>query len=607
MSEFRLQWAAWPSRFQRQLVISFFSMLVALACCLTGCKREAQPIENSSRSVPREADKLALSTPATQFELRAVSALMNCDYHNGSEANYKCMLEIVGGGAGCLDFDADGIVDLFFPRGGRIEPTKKETTGVASALLRGLGKWEFTHCDVQARIDTTTLYTHGTASVDYDQDGLPDLLVYGYGGILLFHNLGDGTFENVTSPAGLENIQWTTAAAWLDIDNDQSLDMYLGSYLDWGFDKHVECKTPEGNPDVCSPNAFAGTQNVAYTNNNDGTFSQVLDEFHTPQLGKTLSVLAATFAAGERTSLYVTNDLVANFLFIPQGSTVASTSTRYSEVAFASGVAVDDQGLVNASMGVSLLDFDADRKFDIFVTNFEHERMALYHNVGESSFHHISREAGLNRTDLRVVGFGIVAADFDGDADEDIAYTAGHVHYEPDSGTMEQQAGYLQNEAGQRLKKTISPGAFFTNLAVGRGLATADLDNDGDLDLVATQLLGPPTLSENMLSSAPHWLAIDLVGVTAPRTPIGTVVEVTTGKANTATQRTQIRQLYSGGSYLSQCQSTLFFSWPRPASERKAETETAAEVVVHWPDGRDSAPMKIESNQHITLIQQTQP
>jgi len=217
--------------------------------------------------------------------------------------------------------------------------------------------------------------------------------------------------------------------------------------------------------------------------------------------------------------------------------------------------------------------------------------MGLYLNAGQDMFHYASRSAGLNRADLKRVGFGVVAADFDGDLDEDIVFNCGHVHYHPDNGEMRSLPVYLQNEAGRTLTKCVPSGSYFTDPTVGRGLATADVDNDGDLDMIGTSLFGPPSLVENLHVAGKHWLAVQLVGTSASRTPIGATAELHVGS------RSMIRQLYGGGSYLSHSQSQLHFAWPAEHS--------VDEVVldVRWPDGTRSSSLKFAPGQNIVVIQ----
>ncbi|OYW12828.1 MAG: hypothetical protein B7Z55_17930, partial [Planctomycetales bacterium 12-60-4] len=277
--------------------------------------------------------------------------------------------------------------------------------------MRNDGKWGFHDTSAAARIESRSLYTHGISSVDFDQDGFGDVLVYGYGGVMLFLNLGDGTFDDVTASAGLSHAPWTTAAAWIDIDRDQQLDLCLGSYVNWNFATHQTCKAQNGESDVCSPNAFDGMQNSVFLSNGEGSFSREDSLMRSPLPTKTLGMLTGEFDAGDGVGMYVANDLVANLLFTRREG-------KFVEHGLTSGVALDDAGVANGSMGITMLDFNLDRKFDLFVTNFEHELMALYVNADGDYFNHVSRQVGLNRSDMRVVAFGVVAGDFDGDADE---------------------------------------------------------------------------------------------------------------------------------------------------------------------------------------------
>ena len=546
---------------------------------ILGCQSENKALTHQDNQ-----QKNAPLSQAT-FSKRECDAVQACTFRNGREAGLNSILEIVGGGVGCIDYDCDGHIDLLFAGGGTINANEKRIDGVNCQLLRGGSDWGFSNISVSAHLDTTRIYSHGTTAADFDHDGFEDLLIYGYGGVVLLCNQGDGTFRESSIVDGLAEAGWVTAATWIDLNGDHALDLYLGSYVDWDIDKNQVCRDRKGQPEVCSPNAFEGSRNTVFLSNGDGTFQLRTDMVQADQPSKTLGVVAAEFHRGQGVGLYVANDLIANFLFSRRGE-------RYEEHAFASGVAVDDEGVANGSMGLALLDFNLDRQFDLFVTNFEHEKMGLYVNAGVDLFHYESRKAGLNRADLKRVGFGVVAADFDGDADEDIVFTSGHVNYHPDSGEMRTLPVYLQNEAGQTFTTSAPSGSFFSDPTVGRGLATADFDNDGDLDLVGTSLFGPPSLVENMQLPGKHWLTVQLIGTIASRTPIGATVELTVGT------RVMARQLYGGGSYLSHSQSRLHFAWP-------AES-TAGDVVleVRWPDGSATDSLKVKPGQNIIVIQQ---
>ncbi|MCC6510818.1 MAG: CRTAC1 family protein [Pirellulaceae bacterium] len=567
---------------------------------LVGCNAEADklapkpmepnalPTASSSGNGQLPALASSSSTPLARatFAVRTQPEFDHCGYHNGREANLNAMLEIVGGGVGCVDYDGDGRPDLLFPRGGHLDAAAKQITGIDSVLLHQDGHWHWTDCTDNARIVSSRLFSHGVLAADMDADGCVDLLVYGYHGIIWMRNQGDGTFIEMETQS-LHHTDWTTAAAAIDIDNDQLLDLYLGSYVDWSMENNQPCPDKHGRLDVCSPNVFGGTQNSVWLNNGSGTFTEAHELLQSPEPTKTLGVLAAEFSPGKGTGIYVANDLIPNSFFTRR-------QDRFEEHAHASGVAVDDEGLANGSMGLALLDFNLDLLPDLFVTNFEHEKMALYINQRDNVFQHASRQAGLNRNSLNLVGFGVAAADFDGDADEDVIFTAGRVHYRPEGGTMEQLPAYLQNEAGRTFTKCDLDCPFFHQSAVGRGLAASDLDGDGDLDFVATQLMGIPSIVENTTPVLSNWISLTLVGRQCSRTPVGATVELQVGGLR------RIRQHTSGGSYLSHNDSRLHFAWP-------AELKEPAVVAIRWPDGTRSPPTTVAAGAHHTFVQPKSP
>jgi enediyne biosynthesis protein E4 len=242
---------------------------------------------------------------------------------------------------------------------------------------------------------------------------------------------------------------------------------------------------------------------------------------------------------------------------------------------------------MNASMGIALLDANQNQRFDILVTNFEHEQIALYENQGGHFFRHASRQFGLHRLEARVVGFGVVAADWDGDGDEDLMLTSGHVQYYTPRGTMHQPAVLLENCDG-RFVRRIPDAEYFHQLHVGRGVAVGDLDNNGFLDIVITHLEDPPVVIQTTPDQPRSWLRIHLVGTESCRTPIGAIATVTSG------ERTMVRQLYGGGSYLSQSQPELFFHWPE---------EDPVDVQVEWPSGKTSRVAGVAPGQRLIVVE----
>ncbi len=544
-----------------------------------GCRRQSDVAESHQQS---KSTNLTSQQSAIDFRVVRNSVLDAVVYQNGRKANMCAILEIVGGGVTCLDYDLDGYCDLFFPGGGTIDPERKIVSGVPSTLLRGGPNWSLSKVDAAARATVDDLYTHGAVAADYNHDGFVDLLVYGYRGVRLLRNQGDGTFLDVTREAGLTGAPWTTGAAWCDLDGDGLLDLYCGSYVAWDFATHRVCPTRDGKPDVCSPNAFDGGTDALYRGSDDGTFVNDSKTLVGQFKGKALGVLAARFEANEGISIFVANDATPNLLFRQP------KDAELEEVGVVSGVAVDGMGSPNANMGIALIDLDGNQRFDLLVNSFEHEQIAFYRNEGSSSFRFASRDIGLSILNARVVGFGIVAADFDNDGDEDAMLTSGHVQYHPDSGDIRQPTVLLENTSGHTLKRIMPSCDCFHVPSVGRGLAVADFDNDGDLDVIITHLFAPPTILENSGSAPNSWLRIRLIGKTSTRTPIGAIVTVKLG------DKVMARQLFCGGSYLSQSQQELFFGW---------QGSGKPEVAVQWPSGNVSKLQHVEPRQQLVIVE----
>ncbi len=544
-----------------------------------GCNRRESPVEPSRTFDVRPA-KAAVPI---RFAETAPDALQDFVYRSGKDAGLKSILEIVGGGVACIDFDLDGRCDLFFPGGGEIDPQAETVRGAASLLLRAGDDWDYDDATEAAGIAVTDLYTHGVTAADFDHDGFVDLLVYGYSGVRLYRNQGDGTFRDVTDEAGLTAAPWTTAAAWADLSGNGMLDLYLGSYVQWDFKTHRTCRSRHGNADVCSPNAFSGGQDAVFLADDEGRFRLAPDWGDSPRNGRALGVVTATIEPSQPPAVYVANDLSANLLFrqMPDG--------KYAESGIASGVAVSASGTPNGSMGIAVLDFSGNQRFDLMVTNFEHEQIALYRNDGGGLFRHASRESGLNTLDAAVVGFGIVAADFSGDGREDVLLTSGHIQYDAASGGIEQEPVLLKNVDGHTFQRQIPPDCdYFRRKSCGRGLAFADLDNDGAPDVVITHLFEPPVILRNLPGETHAWLRVRLIGTRSPRTPIGTVVHAAAG------DHMMSRQLYGGGSYLSQSQQELFFRWPG---------DRPVDLKIEWSGGSRQQVSGIAPGQVLTLVE----
>lgn len=511
-----------------------------------------------------------------------LDALKSVCFETGREAEEFAILEVMGGGVGCIDYDLDGRCDLYFPCGGGIDGKKKLVYGKTSSFLRNLHDGEAVDVATEARADASHLYAQGIAVADYNGDGFSDFVVYGFHGVVLYTNQGDGTFLDTTDACGLMDMPWTTSVAWFDANGDGLLDLYGTGYVNWSFQNHPECESwYVGERDVCPPLKFEPLSDWFCYGEQTGAFTRDDTVFAVEEEGRGLGVLAFRSLPDEvGMNVYVANDMTVNSLF------VRSESGKYVDEASLRGVAVDYQGRPNASMGIGLMDANCDQTFDIFVTNFDHELMALYINQG-FAFHYSSNHFGLNVEFPPVVGFGVATADLDCDGDEDVFVANGGAEYEPYGGSMEQEPVLLENVGAKRFFR-ICPDPVFRQKEVARGCAVLDWDNDGYPDFVTSNLWNAPQMYRNTTAPDNGWLRIRLIGRESPRTPIGAIVTIQAESAS------MIRQLYGGGSYLSQSQQELFFG---------VGSAKVVDIDVSWPSGRTQRLEGVSANQQLTVVE----
>jgi hypothetical protein len=563
----------------------------------------------------------ALSTDAgKRFFFRDVTADSGVDftYHNGREANRYSILESLGGGVALLDYDGDGLLDVFVTGGGQFAGAdKKEISGRPCRLYKNLGGWKFRDVTAEAGLDGIDFYTHGAAVGDYNRDGWPDLVVTGWGRVVLFRNdpvdPADASkgrrFNDVTKAAGLAgHVTWATSAAWGDLDGDGFPDLYVCQYVNWSPDNDPVCTrgAKDTQRDICPPRAFDALPHLLFRNNGDGTFTNVAGEagLHGPRresdygslehlsrpavdrlrqadrdkgYGKGLGVILADLDGDGRPEIFVANDTTDRFLYANRSS---RGQLRFEDVAIAVGVARDDDGRLNGSMGVDAGDYDGGGRPSLLVTNFQDEFHALFRNLstpGRLAFRSEGRAAGLAGLGRQYVGFGTGFIDVDNDGWEDVVIVNGHVFLHPPGSTVRQRPVLLQNRGSGRgqadarfADATSGGGSYFQGEHSARGLAIGDLDNDGRLDVVISHVNEPVTLLRNESDAGNHWLGV-VLNDAEHRDTVGAKLTLEVGG------RTLTRFAKGGGSYLSSGDRRLLFGL--------GGAESVGRLTIAWPRG----------------------
>ena len=488
----------------------------------------------------------------------------------------KYIVESMSGGVVLIDHDLDGWLDVYFTNAPTVEMNLKGQKA-KSLLYRNNRDGTFTDVTDKAGIGFPG-FAMGGSVTDYNNDGRPDIYVTCLGGNILYRNNGDGTFTDVTKQAGVSDGRWSAGAAFADFDSDGFLDLYVANYVDFKmndlpvFGSMPTCKF-RGVDVQCGPRGLKGAGDSLFRNNGDGTFTDVSKQLnmHDPNGFYGMQPVWSSFGNNGLQDVYVANDSTANFLYRNDGK------GKFSEVGLESGTAVSGDGSEQGSMGVTVGDYMHTGNLAIFTTNFVDEYNTLYRNDGSHNFTDVSFAARVAQSSRPLVGWGTGFFDLDNDTWLDLLVVNGHVYPQMDnisSGSRYRQPKLLHINLGNGTFCDASQqaGSALPEPRVSRGAAFGDLDNDGDIDIVAGELDGMPMILQNEGDKTNRWINIEFAATAGTPLAIGTRVKVTAGGIS------QVEEIRSGGSYLSQNDLRVHFGLGKAAKVDSVE--------VRWPSGR---------------------
>jgi hypothetical protein len=537
----------------------------------------------ASAQVPVAAPQTSAAAPlaprpsSIRFEDASSKAGINFTHSFGSR-QLGSLLE--GTGAGCvwLDYNNSGRQSLYVANGRPLDdsmhpfPLKDKPNPLPhNHLYRNDGNGHFTDVTEQSGLDPN-MYSIAVTAGDYDNDGYEDLLVTGYGKVVLYHNDGNGHFTDVTAKAGIKVDGWSISSTWLDYDKDGCLDLFVGRYVK--FDPTYRAYYAADN--YPGPLDYAGETNVLYHNNCDGTFTDVTDKSGIgAYVGRTMGVTAADFDNDGWDDIYVANDRTENFLFHNKHD------GTFEEIANDTDTAFGQNGEATSSMGPVFTDFEGRGLLDLWVTDGHYNR--FLRNTGSKSFEDVGASNGVSQANAQYVSWGSGVYDFDNDGNSDILiFHGGLIHLIPQEHTLFRGLGN-----GKFQDVSEQAGQVVNNRSVARGACFADYKNDGKVGAYLVNLGAQGTLLENVSTDTGHWIEIKLVGTKSNRDGIGARVEIlAAGKRQTA-------ERVAGSGYLSQNDSRLHFGL--------GSATTVDKLIVRWPSGREQTLEKLAADRVLTV------
>jgi hypothetical protein len=544
-------------------------------------------LAQSKSGIPQERAKARPEPPAVRFTDIRQSAGITFK-QDSTQTDEKYYLETMGTGVAWIDYDGDGLMDLYFVQAGAT-PAYKPTKPPRSALYHNNGDGTFTDVTDKAHLAGEGHYGQGVAVGDFDNDGHPDMYVTGYGSAILYRNNGDGTFTDVTARAGVaDEGQWSTSAAWVDLDKDGYLDLVVANYLIWSPETNLWCgeKGP-GYRAYCSPNNYRGQKMKLYHNNHDGTFTDFSDKsgIGIPE-AKGMGIVTADFNNTGWSDIAVANDTWPNFLFRN------NRDGTFTDDSLISGIAASEDGRYEAGMGIDAVDVDGDGLLDVYITHLDMELNRLYHNNGDGTFTDVTYASGIGNKAINLSGVAAKFIDYDNDGWPDIVQANGamvdNVELYHSEVTYKEPLLAFHNLGGGKFEKASdSLGPDFVHKVAGRGLATADFLNDGNVGVAVVCRGDYPEILRNDNTTGNHWLEVLLIGAKSNRDGIGSVLKLT------AEGMVRTDQAKGGTSYMSASDPRIHFGLGKHA---KIES-----LVITWPSGQVDKLTNIAADQIIAV------
>jgi enediyne biosynthesis protein E4 len=513
----------------------------------------------------------------------------------GGEHKNKYLLETTGCGVAFYDYDNDGWLDIFLVNGSRLEgfASGQEPT---SHLFKNNRDGTFTDVTEKAGLKRSG-WGQGVCVGDYDNDGFDDLFVTYFGKNVLYHNNGNGTFTDVSEKAGVagKKTRWGTGCAFVDYDRDGHLDLFVANYIALDL---ATAPVPESGPCLykgvmvaCGPPGLAGDTNILYHNNGNGTFTDVSEAAGITQANGFygLGVLTGDFDNDGWPDIYVANDSTPSAMYQNK------RNGKFVDVGMEAGCVLSADGKPQAGMGVSAADYDLDGNLDIVKTNFAGDTPSLYHNKGNWNFEDSTFTGGLG-AHTQFLGWGCGFFDMDNDGWPDILICNGHVY--PEVEQLKTEAGYPQRKLLYRNLRnghfedvSMNAGAGLSTPYASRGCAFGDFDNDGDLDIVVNTINDYPQLVRCDSRLSNNWIKVKIIGTRSNRSGIGARLKCITRVPGQEKPHSQIDEVRSGGSYISQNDLRVHFGI--------GKAEKIELLEIRWPSGQVDTLKDVKPNQQL--------